>query len=460
MKNQNERNLRKIKKRTKTKRNLISLKDSIVGIEDSNKKRKNENPILKKEQSLITLYKCINKIFKKEKEIKLPCIKNNLLLFLIIILLSKSIEENINTLDSIVSLRVSCNGIQQIFGSGDDFAKPTEIYIDEENQTEIKNSYDLQPQNIVKLIWKTPITGCNYMFRDCENIVQINFTSFDTSRCTAMAGIFLCCKSITTLDLSEFDTSSVTNMNDMFWDCHSLVSLDVSKFDTSNVYRGMGHMFCNCYSIKSLNISNFNTSINLVMDNMFNGCLNLTSIDLSNFDTSNVFKMSYMFYGCKSLISLNLSNFNTSNVTIIDNMFNGCESLKILNFSNCEITSKIAQYNDMFLDCNNLEYIDFRNFKSDFELSDTFLKGTQKNLVINTNESKLISILDNCTSLSYGDDWSKYKMKINTENEDCVHDCISTNYKYEYEYKCYPSCLNSTYNNSYKCEKCHSDCLE
>ena len=298
------------------------------------------------------------------------------------------------------------------------------------------------------------------MFVGCENIVQINFTSFDTSRCTTMVGIFRGCKSITTLDLSEFNTSSVINMNDMFRDCHSLASLDVSKFDTSNVYMGMGHMFCNCYSLKSLNISNFNTSINLVMDNMFNGCINLTSIDLSNFDTSNVFKMSYMFYGCKSLISLNLSNFNTSNVTIIDNMFNGCESLKILDFSNCEITSKITQYNDMFLDCNNLEYIDFRNFKSDFELNDSFLKGTQKIFVINTNESKLISILDNCTSLSYGDDWSKYKMIIITENEDCVHDCISTNYKYEYDYKCYPSCLNSTYNNSYKCEKCHSDCLE
>ena len=63
-------------------------------------------------------------------------------------------------------------------------------------------------------------------------------------------------------------------------------------------------------------------------------------------------------------------------------------------YKNCEITSKISKYNDMFLDCNNLEYIDFRNFKSDFELNDTFLKGTQKNLVINTNESKLISIND------------------------------------------------------------------
>ena len=42
MKNQNEKNLRKIiklKKRTKTKRNLISLKDLINGIEDSDKKK-------------------------------------------------------------------------------------------------------------------------------------------------------------------------------------------------------------------------------------------------------------------------------------------------------------------------------------------------------------------------------------------------------------------------------------
>ena len=123
MKNQNGKYLRKIiklKKRTKTKRNLISLKDLTIGNEDSNKKRNNENPILKKEKSLITLYKDINKIFKKEKKIKLLYIKNNLLLFLMIVILSKSIEENINTLDSFVSLRVSCNGIQQIFGFTDD----------------------------------------------------------------------------------------------------------------------------------------------------------------------------------------------------------------------------------------------------------------------------------------------------------------------------------------------------
>ena len=219
-------------------------------------------------------------------------------------------------------------------------------------------------------------------------------------------------------------------------------------------------LFSDCIKIYKIDLSNFNTLTINNITGMFYNCSSLISLNLSTFDTSKVKDMSKMFSYCSNLISLNLSKFNTNNVKYTDNMFNGCESLKILDFSNCEITSKITQYNDMFLNCNNLEYIDFRNFKSDFELSDTFLKGTQKNLVINTNESKLISILDNCTSLSYGDDWSKYKMKINTENEDCVYDCISTNYKYEYEYKCYPSCLNSTYNNSYKCEKCHSDCLE
>jgi len=58
MKNQNEKNLRKIiklKKRKETKRNLISLKDLIIENENPNKKRKNEN-------GLITLNKGINKI--------------------------------------------------------------------------------------------------------------------------------------------------------------------------------------------------------------------------------------------------------------------------------------------------------------------------------------------------------------------------------------------------------------
>ena len=116
------------------------------------------------------------------------------------------------------------------------------------------------------------------------------------------------------------------------------------------------------------------------------------------------------------------------------------------------------------MNCNNLKYINLGNFESNEELSNDFFKGTNKYLIVNTQNSQLINIIakNECNNIVNGEkNWYEYKKKINPEDDHCIDDCkMTNNYKYEYEGNCYQSCFNSTYNNSYKCEKCHPDCLE
>ena len=63
-----------------------------------------------------------------------------------------------------------------------------------------------------------------------------------------MNGMFYDCNSLISLDLSNFNTQNVTNMCWMFRDCNSLISLDLSNFNTQNV-TDMYAMFSGCKSL-------------------------------------------------------------------------------------------------------------------------------------------------------------------------------------------------------------------
>ena len=180
-----------------------------------------------------------------------------------------------------------------------------------------------------------------------KNILDIDLSSFDTSRVTDMRFMFANMHNITTLNLSNFNTSNVTNMGFMFFSMYSLTSLDLSSFDTFNV-ANMSYMFYGMYGLTSLNLSSFNTSHATDMSYMFIGISNLTSLNLSSFNTSHVTNMSFMFSGMTNLISLDLSSFDTSNVTSMSNMFSYMTNLTSLNLSNFD-TSQVTNMANMFL---------------------------------------------------------------------------------------------------------------
>ena len=199
-----------------------------------------------------------------------------------------------------------------------------------------------------------------YGEQEIKNILEIDLSSFDTSKVTNMGRMFSGMSNLIALDLSNFDTSQVTDMRYMFSGMSNLIALDLSNFDTSMV-TNMNAMFAGISKLTTLNLSSFDTSKVMDMGRMFSGMSNLTALDLSNFDTSYVTDMRSMFSSMSSLATLNPSNFDTSKVTNMNGMFYGMRSLTTLDLSNFD-TSKVWDMEDMFGDMSSLTTLDLSNF--------------------------------------------------------------------------------------------------
>ena len=85
--------------------------------------------------------------------------------------------------------------------------------------------------------------------KEGKYIIEYSFKNNLTKTCF----MFYDCNSLISLDLSNFNTQNVTDMGCMFAGCNSLKSLDLSNFNTQNV-TDMIFMFGNCNSLKKENI--------------------------------------------------------------------------------------------------------------------------------------------------------------------------------------------------------------
>ena len=87
------------------------------------------------------------------------------------------------------------------------------------SQKNVIKTYNLNHTNIIKLIWTNGINDSEKMFKDCNTIIEMNFTQFNATKCKD----FSC----------------------MFEGCHSLISLDLSGLITSNYLKNLANMFEN-----------------------------------------------------------------------------------------------------------------------------------------------------------------------------------------------------------------------
>src|SRR5574344_238285 len=157
-----------------------------------------------------------------------------------------------------------------------------------ENDTSISGQYKLYIAGEYGILFNT---YASYYFAGMENVLNINNLKYTyTDLTTYMTSMFYECESLINVDVSNFNTSKVTNMGGLFYYCKSLTSLDVSNFDTSYV-TDMSQMFDYCTSLTSLDLSTFDTSKVANMSNMFDSCSSLTKLDVTNFNTSNVVDM-------------------------------------------------------------------------------------------------------------------------------------------------------------------------
>ena len=152
----------------------------------------------------------------------------------------------------------------------------TELYIND-MKYKYKKYFKLDKEGIyiIKLKINTYIKDCSFMFFQCNNIINIDLSSFqDTKNVKDMSYMFCWCEKLESLpDISQWDTKNVNNMSWMFAGCNELESLpDISQWDTKNV-NNMSHMFSYCISLKSLP-------------------------DLTKWDIKKVSYMNSMFYDC------------------------------------------------------------------------------------------------------------------------------------------------------------------
>ena len=257
------------------------------------------------------------------------------------------------------------------------YAETEKVYLNEDSSKMFFSGSDGRKiENILEIDLSSfdtsKVTNMRGMFYHLSNLTTLDLSNFDTSRVTNMSFMFSGVSNLTTLDLSNFDTSKVTNMSNMFSATPKLTTLDLSNFNTSNV-TDMSHMFHDMSSLTSLNLSSFDTSRVTDMSWMFKGMSNLTTLDLSNFDTSKVTNMYAMFNATRNLTTLNLSNFNTSNVTDMGYMFAVTPKLTKLNLSNFD-TSKVTNMSYMFNAMSNLTSLNLSNFNASnvTDMSDMF----------------------------------------------------------------------------------------
>ena len=72
------------------------------------------------------------------------------------------------------------------------------------------------------------------LFYDCDNIINIDLSSFNTKNVTNMSSMFDNCENLTNINLSSFDTKNITEMNFMFDCCLKLKnsSINYNKNDS------------------------------------------------------------------------------------------------------------------------------------------------------------------------------------------------------------------------------------
>ena len=314
-----------------------------------------------------------------------------LIIIILPISLSKKILRKINLYNEI-TLIIKGNGAYQSYLNVL-IPYPNKLTINGYEEKNPQKNYKFpREENTLIFSWDQPLTSCNNMFYNFDNIISIDLSKFDASKVRDMSSMFYNNKNLKSININNFDTSSVTTMEKMFYNCKSLTSLDLTVF---------------------------NTSLVKTMSNMFANCTSLVKIDISKFDTHSVTSMELMFQNAESLVSLDLSNFNTSSLTALRATFKGCRSLVYLNL----IT---------FIETED-KYI---------SVDDYLLSDDQKDLIYCIDENQAKRIFSNLNKISKNKDCNNTcfssSKKIIVAKKICTDNCANDDtYFYEYKNICY-----------------------
>jgi surface protein len=118
------------------------------------------------------------------------------------------------------------------------------------------------------------------LFRQCNNLTKVTFGSdFDTSKVTKMDYMFFDCEELIELDLSSFNLERVTNTYLMFGLCFKLKRIKMNNNTRTNNLEDMSYMFSNCKSLEYINTEIFKVNKITSLNYTFANCYSLKELD-------------------------------------------------------------------------------------------------------------------------------------------------------------------------------------
>lgn len=243
------------------------------------------------------------------------------------------------------------------------------------------------------------------------NSETIDVSDIDVSNISDFKFVFSDLRTIKEIKgIQNWRMDNATNLLNMFKDCNELVELDITGWNTKNVTNAYG-MFIMCFSLKQIKgIDKLNFSKCTSFQNMFYFCRNLKELNVSNWDVSNIISLFATFGYCSSLTTLDLSKWNITNkLRYACETFQNCSSLTdIGDISNWDM-SNVESVRAMFKNCNSLEHIGeiakWRILGCDI-FTDMF--NNCENLVLDLQELK-VKPFPQHTRMFFGTDKSKLK---------------------------------------------------
>lgn len=197
-------------------------------------------------------------------------------------------------------------------------------------------------------------------FRDCPlSDLSDEINQLDTSNMATMDYMFYDCQNLLELDLSNFNTSNVTSMFGLFSGCNVLEEVDLSSFDMQLV-ENVSSMFADCTKIKRLDLQHFYTPALATIHRMFSNCTNLEYLDIRNMSMgTSYYSINYLFHSCTSLQHLDMRSFDFRTIRTGTSAFYGVPA-------NCEIIVK----DDIARNWILTQRSDFTNIKTVAELTE------------------------------------------------------------------------------------------
>ena len=269
---------------------------------------------------------------------------------------------------------------------------------------------DKEGEYKIKLKFNINLIDSSYMFSGCENIIKLDFISFNTFFIKNMKYMFFGCTNLKEINLLSFDTSNVMDMSYMFYECENLINLDLSSFNSKSV---------------------------IDMHYMFYNCKNLRNLYLSNFNIKNKYNCEGMFYNCNKLNDINSSSFNKK-------IFNDSEDIsyfKAKYIFNSHLSNKSQELIEFLLhnivNNENLLKSNVKKIKNKYPFIPSILKYTNSNI-----NSNFILISNDIILIP--------KKKINNRNEKTPNSIFFPQIKEDIEYSSYNFIIeNSNYDNNY-----------